>query len=71
VIDHRGVVRHALPPHQRGVLVGEVEAREGLTPYAAWVGRTGLWPAWCLSSLTIFLVLRGTRRPDQVRHALT
>ncbi len=71
VIDHRGVVRHALPPHQRGVLVGEVEAREGLTPYAAWVGRTGLWPAWCLASLTILLVLRGTRRSDQVRHALT
>ena len=71
VIDHRGTVRHALPPHQRGVLVGEVEARQGLTPYAAWAGRLGLWPAWALAVGVIVVTLRGTRRDDPVQHALT
>ncbi|MGY0197235.1 apolipoprotein N-acyltransferase [Leptothrix sp. BB-4] len=71
VIDHRGEVRHALPPHQRGVLVGEVAARSGLTPFAAWAGRFGLWPAWLLATFTAFVLMRGTLRRDRVRHALT
>jgi apolipoprotein N-acyltransferase len=44
VIDHRGEVTAMLPPHTRGVLVAPVEGREGLTPYARWVSRGGLWP---------------------------
>ncbi len=71
VIDHRGAVRHAVPPHERAVLVGEVEARIGLTPYAAWAGRLGLWPLWLLALTTIFLRVRGTWRANPVRHALT
>jgi apolipoprotein N-acyltransferase len=44
VIDHRGRVSAQLPRHTRGVLEAEVEGRVGLTPYAAWAGRWGLWP---------------------------
>ncbi|MDP3619172.1 MAG: apolipoprotein N-acyltransferase [Ramlibacter sp.] len=46
IIDHRGQVITELPRHTRGVLVGEVQGREGLTLYARWVAHTGLWPLW-------------------------
>ncbi len=48
VIDHRGRVTQALTPHTRGTLAATVQAREGNTPYATWVGRLGLWPLWAL-----------------------
>lgn len=48
IIDHRGKVTHELPRHTRGALVGEVEGRNGITPYAWWVSRYGLWPLWAL-----------------------
>jgi apolipoprotein N-acyltransferase len=44
VIDHRGRVTAALPRYTRGVLNADVEGRDGLTPYAAWAARFGLWP---------------------------
>ena len=53
VIDHRGRVTHALPRLTRGVLVAEVEGRSGLTPYAWWVSRFGLWPLWLLALVTV------------------
>jgi apolipoprotein N-acyltransferase len=66
VIDHRGRVTHALPRHTRGVLVAEVEGRAGLTPYAMWVSRLGLWPLWGLGLLiavaTVLLSRRQARR---------
>jgi apolipoprotein N-acyltransferase len=43
-IDYRGVVTHALPRLTRGVLQAQVEGRIGLTPYASWAARWGLWP---------------------------
>jgi len=46
VIDHRGRVAHSLPRHTRGVLAGDVQGRSGITPYAWWVSRLGLWPLW-------------------------
>jgi len=46
IIDHHGRVIAALPRHTQGVLVGDVEGRNGLTPYAWWVSRLGLWPLW-------------------------
>ncbi|MEO7392786.1 MAG: apolipoprotein N-acyltransferase [Ramlibacter sp.] len=46
VIDHRGRVTHSLPRLTRGVLTADVEGRTGITPYAAWVSRAGLWPLW-------------------------
>ena len=55
IIDHTGRVTHLLPRHTRGVLVGEVEGRGlsaasgwGITPYAWWAARFGLWPWWGL-----------------------
>jgi apolipoprotein N-acyltransferase len=48
IINHRGEVTHSLPRHTRGVLVGEVQGRQGLTFFAQWAGRFGLWPLWIL-----------------------
>jgi apolipoprotein N-acyltransferase len=53
VIDHRGRVTDALPRLTRGVLIADVEGRSGLTPFAWWVSRFGLWPFWAASLLTI------------------
>jgi apolipoprotein N-acyltransferase len=55
IIDHRGEVTHSLPRHTRGVLVGEVQGRQGITPFAWWAGRFGLWPLW-LFGIAIFLI---------------
>ncbi len=46
IIDHRGQVIATLPRHTRGVLLGEVDGREGQTLYSRWVSRLGLWPLW-------------------------
>ncbi len=43
-IDHRGVVRAQLPGQLPGQLRTEVEGRSGLTPFARWASRFGLWP---------------------------
>ncbi len=51
VIDHRGHVTHALAPHTQGVLDGEVQGRTGLTPFAWWASRLGVWPLWMLGGL--------------------
>jgi apolipoprotein N-acyltransferase len=51
VIDHRGRVTHQLPRLTRGVLEADVEGRVGLTPYAFWVSRFGLWPLWGMALL--------------------
>jgi apolipoprotein N-acyltransferase len=55
IIDHRGQVIASLPRLSRGVLVGEVEGREGVTPYARWVATLGLWPLW-VSGLAVLLL---------------
>lgn len=64
IIDHRGRVTHGLAPHTRGVLVGEVEGREGSTPYARWVAALGLWP-WTVLAGGV-LLLAGRRRKSGV-----
>jgi apolipoprotein N-acyltransferase len=48
ILDHQGQTRAALPRLTEGVLVGEVQGREGLTPFAWWAARFGLWPLWLL-----------------------
>ena len=48
IIDHRGHVTAMLQRHTRGALVGTVEGRSGITPYAWWASRFGLWPWWLL-----------------------
>ncbi|VTU30362.1 Apolipoprotein N-acyltransferase [Variovorax sp. SRS16] len=64
VIDHHGRVTYALPRLTRGVLLAEVEGRSGITPYAFWVSRFGLWPLWGCALIVIAatLMLRGRRR---------
>lgn len=58
IIDHRGRVTAELPPHTRGVLQGEVQGREGSTPYARWVASAGLLPLLVLGG-GLILVLAG------------
>lgn len=49
IIDHRGRVLQELPRFTRGVLEGEYEGRDGLTPYARWASAWGLGPLWLLA----------------------
>jgi apolipoprotein N-acyltransferase len=49
VIDDRGQVTARLAPFVRGVLAGRVQGRSGITPYAWWVSRAGLWPLGLLA----------------------
>jgi len=62
IIDYRGKVTHELPRHTRGALVGEVEGRNGITPYAWWVSRYGLWPLWALGLALVALAAVLRRR---------
>ena len=62
IIDHTGRVTHELPRHTRGVLVGEVEGRNGLTPYVQWVSRFGLWPFWGGAGVLVLLAWLAHRR---------
>ena len=59
-IDHEGVVKGQLARYTRGVLVGTMQGRTGLTPFAWWVSRFGLWPVWLAGMLVMFLALRKT-----------
>ncbi len=62
VIDHHGVVTAQLAPYTQGVLKAHVQGRQGVTPFAWWASRWGLWPllvlAFALAALTL---LRGAR----------
>ena len=57
IIDHRGQVAQALPRLTRGTLTGDVEGRSGMTPYAWWTARFGLWPWWILGLGVVGLAL--------------
>ncbi len=58
IIDHTGRVTYLLPRHTRGVLVGNVQGRDGITPYAWWAARFGLWPWWALIVAIILIATR-------------
>jgi len=65
-IDHRGRISAELPRLTRGTLDVEVEGRDGLTPYARWAGRFGLWPLALLGVAVLLALWRRTsaaRRP--------
>ena len=62
IVDHRGTVQALLPRATRAVLTGTVEGRKGLTPYARWISRTGLWPWWALVAVAILVVRRRGRQ---------
>jgi len=64
IVDHRARVVDRLPVLQAGVLEGEVEGRQGLTPYARWAGAFGLWPLALLAIALAWLAARaGGPRP--------
>lgn len=69
VVDHRGVITAALAPFTRGVLEARVEGRQGLTPFAQWAGRFGLWPLWALGIGAVLALRGGSRRPKVPRGA--
>ncbi len=60
IVDHRARVVAALVRDTRAVLVSEVEGRTGVTPYAGWLARWGLWPFW-LGALGLVLLAARTR----------
>ena len=49
IVDHSAHITSALTRDTRSVLVGAVEGRTTVTPYAWWVARLGLWPFWLLA----------------------
>ncbi len=67
IINHRGQVTHALERHTRGVLRGQVQGREGSTPYARWVARWSLWPLWLIGCLAVMLTLAQRWRGAGIR----
>ncbi len=62
IIDHRGRVTHSMERFTRGALTGTVQGRDGVTPYAWWVSRLGLWPLWLLGLAPVFAALARLRR---------
>lgn len=69
VIDDRGRVTASLAPFTRGVLTAEVETREGLTPFAWWASRFGLWPLWLTGGLVVLVCSRTRGRLKLLRPA--
>jgi apolipoprotein N-acyltransferase len=61
VIDHRAQVQAQLPPFTQGVLDSRVQGREGLTPFAWWSSRFGLWP-WLALAGAVIVLCRGVPR---------
>lgn len=62
IVDHRARITSSLKRATRGALVGQVEGRSGVTPYAWWVARFGLWPLWLLGLMLLLPGLRGAAR---------
>lgn len=67
VIDHRGRVTHALPTNTRGVLEASVQGRAGVTPFAWWASRWGLWPMLALALTLLAAGAMGGR--DNIRRS--
>ncbi len=53
VIDHTGRVTASLAPFTQGVLASTVQGRTGLTPFAQWAQRFGLWPLLLIASVIV------------------
>jgi apolipoprotein N-acyltransferase len=70
IINHLGEVTHSLPRHTRGVLVGEVQGRQGITPFAWWAGRFGLLPLWMIAFAIILVAIRAIYMPARALKSL-
>jgi apolipoprotein N-acyltransferase len=66
ILDYRGHVVASLPRDTRSVLVAEVEGRSGITPYAWWLARFGLWPLWLLALAVVLPTVAARWRRRQV-----
>jgi apolipoprotein N-acyltransferase len=66
IIDHRGAVTESLKPYTREVLEGVVQGRAGMTPFARWASRYGLWPLALLAAACVAAFAGYARRrgPD-------
>ncbi|MDO9354433.1 MAG: nitrilase-related carbon-nitrogen hydrolase, partial [Solirubrobacteraceae bacterium] len=62
VIDHTGRVTASLPRFTQGVLDAEVQGRTGLTPFAWWASRFGLWPPTLIALAIVAFAVWGGRR---------
>lgn len=67
VIDHEGHVTHALASNTRGVLEASVQGRSGVTPFAYWASRWGLWPMFVLATMLIAAGCMGGRNRAATR----
>lgn len=61
VIDHQGRVQASLAPNTRGSLQASVQGMSGVTPYAWWAGRWGLWPLVALGGVMVSISALGRR----------
>lgn len=61
ILDYQGRTVASLPHLTAGALVGEVQGRDGLTPFAWWAARWGLWPLWLFALGVVVWAAR--RRP--------
>jgi apolipoprotein N-acyltransferase len=66
IIDYRGRIVSQAPRDTRTVLVGEVEGRNGITPYAWWLARLGLWPLWLGAAGLVLLACQQARRKSRL-----
>ena len=55
ILDYQAHTQAQLARFTRGVLHGSVQGRAGITPFAWWIGRFGLWPYWLLAGVLLLL----------------
>jgi apolipoprotein N-acyltransferase len=68
IMDYQGKVQAALPRLTQAVLEGVVEGRNGITPFAWWVARFGLWPLWLLALVVLGAAWLAATPARSIRH---